>query len=437
MNCRVGCIIGVLFQLVVATRSPAADDAAWPAQRTETFRLVWHTVDDAYFDETFGGVNWRKVGERYRDQLSTIPNNEELRRLLQTMLGELGRTHFAILPREAAVFTPAERVRLGTTGVDVDGVEGAVVIVRVEPGSAGARAGLRAGTRVDRVDGIAVAPLAAELRAGRIEDARMGFYLRAIVEARLRGAVGTQVQLESTLPGEETQATTLTLDAHDGAWSEPVGNYPATPLQCETRRGEDGVGYLRFNVFAPALMKPIRTFLRSLKPTDGLILDLRGNPGGVAEMAAGLAGWLVDRELSLGVMRLRQGTMSFGVYPQDGAFAGPVAILIDGRSASTSEILASGLRDHARARLFGERTAGAALPSLFRALPTGDLLQYAIADVRTPKGTMIEGVGVEPDEGGARTIADLATGRDTVMAAATAWLAREPRQSRGRADAKP
>ena len=85
----------------------------------------------------------------------------------------------------------------------------------------------------------------------------------------------------------------------------------------------------------------------------------------------------------------------------------------------------------------GERTAGAALPSLFRALPTGDLLQYAIADVRTPKGTMIEGVGVEPDDVVARTIADLVAGRDTVVEAATAWLAHEARQSKARADAKP
>lgn len=437
MNCRVGCIIGVLFQLVVATRTPAADDAAWEAQRTETFRLVWHTVDDAYFDETFGGVNWRKAGEGYRDQLPAVANNEELRRLLQTMLGELGRTHFAILPREAAVFSPAERVRMGTTGVDVDGVEGAVVIVRVEPDSSGARAGLRAGTRLDRVNGMSVAAVAADLRAGKIDAARIGFYLRAIVEARLRGAVGTQVQMECTVPSGETQATTLTLEAHEGAWSEPVGNYPATPLQCETRRSENGIGYLRFNVFAPTLMKPIRTFLRGLKPADGLIIDLRGNPGGVSEMAAGLAGWLVERELSLGVMRLRKGTMSFGVYPQDGAFAGPVAILIDGRSASTSEILAAGLRDQGRARLFGERTAGAALPSLFRALPTGDLLQYAIADVRTPKGTMIEGVGVEPDEAVTRTIADLATARDMVMEAATAWLARESHQPKRRTGVKP
>ncbi len=89
------------------------------------------------------------------------------------------------------------------------------------------------------------------------------------------------------------------------------------------------------------------------------------------------------------------------------------------------------------ARLFGERTAAAALPSLFRALPTGDLLQYAIADVRTPKGATIEGVGVEPDEVVRRTIADLTAGRDTVVEAATAWLARQPRQSHGRAGTKP
>ena len=80
-------------------------------------------------------------------------------------------------------------------------------------------------------------------------------------------------------------------------------------------------------------------------------------------MASGLSGWLTDKEFSLGVMTLRQGFISFEVSPQEHAFTGPVALLIDVGSASTSEILAAGLQEAKRARIFGEVSVGAALPS--------------------------------------------------------------------------
>jgi carboxyl-terminal processing protease len=73
-------------------------------------------------------------------------------------------------------------------------------------------------------------------------------------------------------------------------------------------------------------------------------------------------------------------------------------------------------------RVFGETSPGAALPSLFKELPTGDLLQYAIADVQTPRGVLIEGRGVMPDEVVLRTVEDLRAGRDPVRAAAERWL---------------
>ena len=75
-----------------------------------------------------------------------------------------------------------------------------------------------------------------------------------------------------------------------------------------------------------------------------------------------------------------------------------------------------------RARIFGETSVGAALPSSFKTLPSGDIFQYAMAEIQTPSGRSIEGRGVEPDETVALTRADLAAGRDTVLAAAQAWL---------------
>jgi len=112
-------------------------------------------------------------------------------------------------------------------------------------------------------------------------------------------------------------------------------------------------------------------------------------------------------------------------------------VLIDCGSASTSEIMAAGLQEAKRARVFGETSPGAALPSLFKALPTGDLLQYAIADLQTPLGVLIEGRGVVPDEIVSRTLADLAGGRDPVLEAARRWLETARQKPGAGAAAKP
>jgi carboxyl-terminal processing protease len=85
-------------------------------------------------------------------------------------------------------------------------------------------------------------------------------------------------------------------------------------------------------------------------------------------------------------------------------------------------MLAAGIRDIGRARLFGEKSPGMALPSLYKELPTGDLFQYAIADYTTERGTSLEGSGVDPDVTVIQTRNDLANGNDTVLEAAEAWI---------------
>src|SRR5688572_14232856 len=77
---------------------PAAPAASveWAVQRKETFEIVWKTVDEAYFDPTFGGVDWTAVGENYRARLDAAEDKPALRKLLQSMIGELRKTHFSI-----------------------------------------------------------------------------------------------------------------------------------------------------------------------------------------------------------------------------------------------------------------------------------------------------------------------------------------------------
>lgn len=403
-----------------AGKAPAAEPD-WPARREESWRIVWSTVNEVYFDPAFGGVDWAAVGGRYRARLGEAADAAALRALLQAMLGELGRTHFQIVPRAAAVFSPAERDRVGVLGMTLAADGEKVRVAAVAADSPAAAAGLPPGTEVLDIDGVRLAGVRDDLAAAGFEPARAMRQLLALAGARLQAPVGTTVRIAGVTPAGEPWRAELACAPHRGEWAEPIGNYPSLPLEWETRAA-DGIAYLRLSVFAPAAMRPLRTFLRGLKAGDGLIIDLRGNPGGVTAMAPGLAGWLVDRETSLGSVRLRRGGMGYPVYPQEGAFLGPVAVLIDGGSASTSEILAAGLRDLGRARLFGERSAGAALPSLFKTLPDGDLFQYAIGDIRSPRGQSLEGNGVAPDETVFRTGVDLARGVDAPVEAATAWL---------------
>lgn len=404
---------------------PAPAEAApenWPAIRDETFEMVWKTVNESYFDATFGGVDWKATGDKYRALLPQTGDKEALRRLLGAMLGELRKTHFAILPREMSVFTPAERSRLGTIGLGVTWVGTAVAVETVDEESAAAAAGIRPGDEVVQVDNLELPKLAVWLEQYEPVPARRANALTQLVATRLQGPVGSVVSLQLRPAGGEERRLELAFAERGGTWSEPAGDQPSVPVRVNSRCEPGGLGYLRFNVFTREVMKDFRALVRQLPADGGLVLDLRGNPGGLTLMAPGMSGWLSDKRFPLGTMQLRQGYLGYMVNPQAGAFLGPVALLIDSGSASTSEILAAGLQETGRVRIFGEHSPGAALPSLLKALPTGDILQHAIADLQTPKGRLIEGEGVTPDEVVVRTTADLAGGRDPVLEAARHWI---------------
>jgi carboxyl-terminal processing protease len=412
---------------------PTTPQRTWESERYQTFIMVWRTVYETYFDATFGGVDWLAVREKYRVRLAAAHDKAQLISLLQDMLGELRRTHFAIIPREAAVFNPSERVRIGTAGTEVAFANGKVVVTAVKPGSTGAAVGLHPGDVVDKVDGVSLDATLAMLEKSGMKASQRSLYVTEYVESRLSAAVGSQVKLEvsSAAAPAKPRPLAVTCATNDAQWSEPIGYFPSIPIQCEARRDPDGVALLQFNIFVPPVMRKVRALYRQLQPGDGLIIDLRGNGGGISTMASGMSGWLCRNEFVLGSMHQREGVNELDVYPQHSVFDGPVAILIDGRSASTSEILAAGLRDSHRARLFGEPSAGAALPSIFKSLPTGDLFQFAVADVKSPSGALLEGNGVAPDVRIVRTAADLAAGRDPVLQAARQWVNAERQKAKG------
>jgi C-terminal processing protease CtpA/Prc len=208
------------------------------------------------------------------------------------------------------------------------------------------------------------------------------------------------------------------------------GNLPAQNVAFESRRLPSGAGYIRFSEFLdPAVTVPkFQAAIESFVSAPGVVLDLRGNPGGIGIMAMGIAGFFIDRGgLELGTMKTRDTTLRFVIFPRPETYSGPLAVLVDERSASTAEIFAQGLQDLKRARIFGTRTAGAALPSDIIRLPNGDGFQYAEASYTSKSGRVLEGNGVVPDVEVRQTAEAEAEGRDLVIEAAEAWIRALPR----------
>jgi carboxyl-terminal processing protease len=202
--------------------------------------------------------------------------------------------------------------------------------------------------------------------------------------------------------------------------------------------GNACVGVIGFNIWLPALVPELDAGMDRVRNCSGIVIDLRGNPGGVGAMVMGFGGYFVDSVISLGTMRSRQVSLRFVMNPRhsrnDGStvvpYAGPVAILVDPMSASTSEIFAAGMQRIGRARVFGEQSAGAALPAMMDRLPSGDVFVHAIADFTDPDGKRIEGAGVVPDEMTPLTEKDLSSGRDTALEAAVRWIRTNPATNR-------
>jgi len=196
--------------------------------------------------------------------------------------------------------------------------------------------------------------------------------------------------------------------------------------------GGGKAGVIAFNVWMAAVDARFQHAMDQFRAADGIVIDLRGNPGGLAAMIMGLSGHFLSERLTLGVMKTKDSELRFVANPRlvDAAgarvapFRGPLAILVDGLSASASECFAGGLQSLGRARVFGQPSMGQALPALFDTLANGDVLIHAWGDFVTGTGVRLEGRGVVPDEIVPATRADLLAGRDRPLEAALAWIGR-------------
>ena len=162
---------------------------------------------------------------------------------------------------------------------------------------------------------------------------------------------------------------------------------------------EGGIGYLRLTQFGDNVYPDMKKALEGLqaKGMKALILDLRSNPGGELGQSIKIASMFIEKGK---IVSTKQKKGEETVYSREGKYFGnfPMVVLINGGSASASEIVSGALKDYKRATLIGEKTFGKGSVQTLLPLPDGDGIKITIAKYYTPNGISIDGTGIEPDK---------------------------------------
>ncbi|MDT7687307.1 MAG: carboxyl-terminal processing protease [Acidobacteriota bacterium] len=436
-------------ETTVAVAPPSAKPSADAERRRETFEIVWRTVKENHFDPSFGGVNWDAVHTEFAPRVEASRTDRELHLLLQQMLNRLGQSHFNIIPPEAIPSTDAEgrdddeedggpggvspgrekphargsvymaeHLTYGI-GIDLRVVGGAALITRIETGSTAERAGLRTGFVLRSINGQRMSDILGEIRlAALYEPAARNQIPAEVIVGYINGSPNTSVRLTFLDARNRLRRAVVAREHLRGELAPTSLALPAQFVEFESKRLRNQIGYIRFNLFVAPVLEKFCAALRSMKDAPGVVLDLRGNRGGLLGLIYGMGGLLETSPTSFGVMRTRAGWHELVVTPQRNAYSGQLVVLIDAETQSAGEIFAGGLQASGRAVVVGQRSAGATLPSAAKELPTGAILQYAFADFVTANGNVIEGNGVTPNIHAGLNRRRLLAGRDPQLEAA-------------------
>ncbi len=399
-------------------------------QQVESFDAVWGTIAAKHWNPKQlealpGGGSWESLRPEYRKRVEEALGQAEVRTILREMIGKIGKSHYAIAGFEVKA-SKALRSGGGTSpGFRVGLVEGKVVVT----GVGGLVTDVKLGWEVVAVEGVALRPAVLEIQKQAGETMQAGLRMHQMLQNQIGGYAGETLTYEFLVDGKVAKSVSLKLPQGDGSAGFGFVQGMSVGREFALLGAGKDVGYFRLDMFLD-LVRVLPQFekaIQSCVKCRGFVIDLRGNPGGVAVMANAMAGWFVKESgVKLGTMYQRGVDLKFIVIPRLNGFGGPLAILVDGASASTSEILAGGMQDLKRARIFGSRTAGAALPSVIESLPNGDLFQFAVANYVSESGAELEGHGVKPDVEIAHSIAALRAGKDRALGAALDWIYANP-----------
>lgn len=286
------------------------------------------------------------------------------------LLRDLGDPHSSLIP--ASSYENIEirtRGEYGGIGLEVVDRNGWVTVVSPIPNTPGARAGIRAGDQFFEIEGVPADTMVTD----------------QAVEM-LRGRPGTEVSVKVLRPGVD-EPIPFTIQREEI-------QLRAVPFGLML---EHGIGYVPLQTFQVGSEREITTVLDSLRESEGarsLILDLRGNPGGLLDVGIAVSDLFLDMDLSIVETRGRASDQNetYSAREPDAYPSFPIVVLVDRASASASEIVAGALQDHDRAVIIGQPTFGkGSVQTLYR-LTGGDVLRLTTARWYTPVGRSIHRV---------------------------------------------
>jgi len=339
----------------------------------ESIDEVWQIVDRQYVDGTFNQKDWRAIRKQYVVQ-KNYKTKEEAYKSIRLMLKNLGDPYTRFMDpkefRDLQVETSGQLIGVGIQLSQNEKTKKLEVIAPIEDTSA-SKAGILSKDIIIKIDGKSTAGM----------DVNQAVQL-------IRGKEGTSVKLTVQRDSRQTLEFNLLrqqIEIH--------------PVEAKYRPNElNGIGYIRLKQFSANAATEMRTAIAKLESqgAKGYVLDLRSNPGGLLYGAIDIARmWLDDGKIVSTVNR--QGTGDISVANNTAITKKPLVVLVDGGSASASEILAGALQDNKRAQLVGATTFGKGLVQSVRPLSDGAGMAVTIAKYFTPSGKDINHAGIKPD----------------------------------------
>ncbi|MBA6413898.1 S41 family peptidase [Parahaliea sp. F7430] len=341
-----------LLSLSFSARTAANEEALLPLDELRTFADVYNQIRIGYVE--------------------SIDDSTLLEFAIQGMLSSLD-PHSVYLTKDAF-----EDLQSNTTGefsglgLEVGMENGYVTIISPIDGSPAAAAGLLSGDVILKLDG----------------ESTKGLSLGEAIEL-MRGPKGSDIELSIGRPGDsEPFDVTLTRDTIKVA-------------SVRQRSLEPGYGYIRIAQFQNQTGRDVKNALSKLQDKEqlkGLVLDLRNNPGGVLQASVEVAGLFLDGDLVVYTEgRLPNSDVHYEAEPGDATGGIPIIVLINGGSASASEIVAGALQDHSRAVIMGSKSFGKGSVQTVLPISESRAVKLTTALYFTPKGRSIQASGIEPD----------------------------------------